>query len=88
MANGFLALYSLLKASSFAEVDPSHFARLHRWTASRALWDAEGASAFNAAWRDPSRGALNFVENFFVREYAKAVKPEDVDPFARILLTV
>jgi hypothetical protein len=96
VAHGFISMYAMLKwsgtthpdndpgTSSAPLPDPGRFARAHRWTAGRALWEAESPVAFFSAWREKPRW---FVENIFIKEVAREAAPEDVDDFARIWMT-
>lgn len=97
IANAFMAIYEMLKwAGRSRDADPSdpvaacgpdpgRFATTHRWTSSRALWEAESAKSFYAAWREKPRW---FVENIFVADVARQANPADVDEFTRLFLTM
>ncbi|KAE8376382.1 hypothetical protein BDV26DRAFT_294130 [Aspergillus bertholletiae] len=86
MGYSFIAFYGLLKWSGCKDADmpdPGHFVRVHRWTASGALWRADSSPAFFLAWH---RERQTFVPNFFIGEFARVAKPVDIDPLSWIML--
>ncbi|KAH6682311.1 hypothetical protein F5X68DRAFT_263288 [Plectosphaerella plurivora] len=96
VVHGFISMYGMLKwsgtthpdndpsTSASALPDPGRFARAHRWTAGRALWEADSPVAFFTAWREKPRW---FVENIFIKDVAREGAPEDIDDFTKIWMT-
>jgi len=57
----------------------------HRWTLSSHLWNAPDSFEFYRAWREKPSFAIS---NFDFAGFLESGKPEDVDSFARIFLTL
>ena len=57
----------------------------HRWTFSKALWNAQSSPEFFSKWRDKPTFIIN---SFYVHIIAKVARPADIDDFARLFLTV
>ena len=86
MSYSFITMYEVLKGLAVpAQPTDGPWARMHRWTISRHLWGAETSTGFYNAWRQHPQF---IVEGFTMLEISKALRPEDVDEFARILLTL
>ena len=87
MGYSFIAFYALLKWSGSKNAnmpDSGHFIRVHRWTASGALWSADSSPAFFLAWHGQRQ---TFVQNFYIEDFAWIAKPADIDPLSRFMLT-
>ncbi|ROT35603.1 hypothetical protein SODALDRAFT_328974 [Sodiomyces alkalinus F11] len=85
LGHGFVGLYEILKSVGTCEArGPGRFIHVHRWTASRHLWDAKSSVSFLSAWREKPQFV---VENLFIQDLAKRARPEDVDSMALIALT-
>ncbi|KAM0287777.1 hypothetical protein ACHAQH_000309 [Verticillium albo-atrum] len=81
----FIAMVDMLKASGTgATPDPRRFAAVHRWTASKFLWEAESSVAFIAAWRGKRQYP---VQNFFVQDLPKSMKANEMDKMTKMMLT-
>ncbi|KAM0330052.1 hypothetical protein ACHAQA_004223 [Verticillium albo-atrum] len=81
----FIAMVELLKSSGMSTTpDPGRFAAVHRWTASKYLWEAESPVTFMAAWREKRQ---HLVQNFFVQELPRTMKAEDMDKMTQMILT-
>lgn len=63
----------------------SAWAYTHRWTLSRALWEASSSSEFQRAWREKPHFVIS---NYAFDGFLENGKGEDVDEFAEITLTV
>lgn len=77
-----------------ADLEPYHlptdtcigvWAREHRWTLSRHLWEAADSFEFFRAWREKPSFVIS---SFDFAGFLETGKPQDVDDFARILMTL
>ena len=55
----------------------------HRWTFSKALWDAQSSPEFFLKWREQP---VYIINSFYVQVIAKVARPADIDEFARVFL--
>ncbi|KAH7024799.1 uncharacterized protein B0I36DRAFT_332050 [Microdochium trichocladiopsis] len=85
MAFMIVTLWKLLTKQSPARGPMGIWAYEHRWTLSRHLWDAPGSFEFCKAWNEKP---FFYISGFGFREFLECGRPDDVDSFARILLTV
>lgn len=65
--------------------DPGPWAYVHRWTLSRALWNANSSFEFRRAWKENPQF---IISNYAFENFLKHGRGEDVDDFAEILMTV
>lgn len=65
--------------------DPGPWAFTHRWTLSRALWEASSSFEFNRLWKETPQFVIS---NYSFDTFLKHGRGEDVDEFAEILMTV
>ncbi|KAK0628506.1 hypothetical protein B0T17DRAFT_614411 [Bombardia bombarda] len=87
MAYSMLSMYDMLKGSvndGYNDNDEGPWSYVHRWTLSRHLWEAESSSAFYRMWEEKPR---YIISNYSLDEFLKHGKGDDVDEFAKILLT-
>lgn len=88
LGNLFTSLFEILVAagdSSQNESDIAKWRTPHRWTFSKALWDAQSSSEFFLKWREKP---MCIIHSFYVQVIAKVARPTDIDEFARIFLTM
>ncbi|KXJ86537.1 hypothetical protein Micbo1qcDRAFT_219106 [Microdochium bolleyi] len=75
----------LARQESTADACIGIWASVHRWTLSRHLWEAGDSYEFYKAWREKPSFV---VESFDFAMFLETGKPDDVDSFARILMTM
>lgn len=76
--------YSISRLKKGAD-DPGAWAYTHRWTLSRALWEASSSYEFRRLWKETPQF---IISNYSFDTFLKHGRGEDVDDFAEILMTV
>ncbi|KAK9423954.1 putative Zn(2)-C6 fungal-type domain-containing protein [Seiridium unicorne] len=84
MAYSVLSLYELLKDPNH-KGDPDPWAYVHRWTLSRPLWEAASSFEFDHLWKE---NPPFVIPNYSFGNFLKHGRGEDVDEFAKILMSV
>ncbi|KAM0492741.1 hypothetical protein ACHAP6_000894 [Verticillium nonalfalfae] len=62
---------------------PGRFAAVHRWTASKHLWEADSSPAFMKAWREEKQ---YIVQNLSIQRLPGSIKATDTDHMIKLLL--
>lgn len=75
----------MLTALDHEESDIAKWVAPHRWTFSKALWDAQSSPEFFLKWREKP---ILIITSFNVQAIAKVARPADIDDFARLFLTM
>lgn len=75
----------MLTTAGHQESDMAKWIAPHRWTFSKALWDAQSSPEFFMKWRDKP---ILVITSFNVQAIAKVARPADIDEFARLFLTM
>ncbi|KAL1875240.1 hypothetical protein Daus18300_003311 [Diaporthe australafricana] len=86
VGNLLTSLFELLNGDcddSFEDSDLAKWMTPHRWTFSKALWDAQSSPAFFSTWRDKP---IFIINSFYVQIIPKVARPADIDEFARLFL--
>ncbi|KAK6063153.1 hypothetical protein SCUP515_12679 [Seiridium cupressi] len=65
--------------------DPDPWAYVHRWTLSRPLWEAASSFEFDHLWKE---NPPFVIPNYSFENFLKHGRGEDVDEFAKILMSV
>ncbi|KAK9780257.1 hypothetical protein SCAR479_02894 [Seiridium cardinale] len=84
MAYSVITLYELLKDPNH-KGDPDPWAYVHRWTLSRPLWEAASSFEFDHLWKE---NPPFVIPNYSFENFLKHGRGEDVDEFAKILMSV
>lgn len=74
-----------LTIAGHQESDMAKWIAPHRWTFSKALWDAQSSPEFFMKWREKP---ILVITSFNVQAIAKVARPADIDEFARLFLTM
>ncbi|UPL02802.1 hypothetical protein LCI18_013736 [Fusarium solani-melongenae] len=82
---GFISLVSMLKTVGIGGTPvPGRSAAVHRWTASKYLWEAASSDAFMTAWRETRQ---HIIQNFSIQRLPGSIKVTDTDHMIKLLLT-
>ncbi|KAJ1322948.1 RNA polymerase II-specific transcription factor-like protein [Microdochium nivale] len=85
MAFAIVSLWRVLAREDLQDTCIGVWARKHRWTLSRHLWEAADSFEFFRAWREKP---FFVISSFDFAGFLETGKPGDVDDFARILMTL
>ncbi|PNH73906.1 hypothetical protein VD0001_g3616 [Verticillium dahliae] len=81
---GFIGLVAMLKTVGIGGTPlPGRFAAVHRWTASKHLWEADSSHAFMMAWREKKQ---YIVQNLSIQRLPRSIKATDTDDMIKLLL--
>ncbi|KAK3330453.1 hypothetical protein B0H66DRAFT_468993 [Apodospora peruviana] len=88
MAYSVLTMYGMMKGTQVPPTDGSGrdpWAYIHRWTLSRHLWEADSSYDFYRAWEEKKPHFV--INSYSFDEFLKYGRPDDVDEFAKIMLS-